>query len=357
MNALETDYSRNFNADSTQENFALRNGKKLNDANLNNVSAVSWSAIIAGSVAASALSLVLVILGFGLGMSTVSVWSGVGISATTLGVTTIIWLAFTHLIAHGMGGYLAGRLRVRWLGTHGDEVFFRDTAHGFLSWALASILFATLFSMVAGSILGATAKTGGDMIGGAAATALASATGKDASDGNNTSSLQSNFVNYLASDLFRDESAYNKPVSDPNSLSNNDAAANGNPDPDTLNPVNTYSANALSANNNSSNIAQVVSIFAHNSKADTLPLKDLQYVSYLIAQQTGSTQAESNLRVSKAFAAMQEKIAEAKVATEKARVVAANTALWFFVFLLLGAFSASFAATLGGRWRDDQADL
>ncbi len=96
-------------------------------------SAVSWAAIFAGSVGAAALSLLLLILGTGLGFSAVSPWSTEGISATTLGFSAIAWLSFTQIAASGMGGYLAGRLRTRWFGAHNDEVFFRDTAHGFLT--------------------------------------------------------------------------------------------------------------------------------------------------------------------------------------------------------------------------------
>ena len=319
MSALETDFTKQFNAESTQRNLK----------NSSNVSAVTWSAIFAGTVATSALTLVLMVLGLGLGMSSISLWSGEGVSANTLGITAIVWLAFAHLIAHGMGGYLAGRLRTKWVTTHTDEVFFRDTAHGFLSWALASLLFATIFSTVAGSIIVATAKTGANMLGGAATSAFAGIASTAVNS--NSSPMQNNLLDYLVNDLFRQESASN--TSDSNSIQLNMLA------------------------NNPSNIAQVINIFATNSTASALPTKDLQYVSLLVAQHINIPIAEANLRVAKAFAAMQEKITDAKTAAEKARVVTANTALWFFIFLMIGAFSASYAATLGGAWRDEYADL
>ena len=319
MSALETDFTKQFNVESTQRNLK----------NSSNVSAVTWSAIFAGTVATSALILVLMVLGLGLGMSSISLWSGEGVSANTLGITAIVWLAFTHLIAHGMGGYLAGRLRTKRVTTHIDEVFFRDTAHGFLSWALASLLFATIFSTVAGSIIGATAKTGANMLGGAATSALV---GVASTAGNsNFSGIQNNLLDYLVSDLFRLDNSNN--TSDTNSIQPNVVV------------------------NNESNILQVINIFAANSTASSLPAKDLQYISNLIVQQTNISTAEANLRVIKAFAAMHEKISDAKTAAEKARVVSANTALWFFIFLMIGAFSSSFAATLGGKWRDEYADL
>src|SRR5450631_1093930 len=85
-------------------------------------SAVSWGAIVAGAAAAAALSLILLMLGIGLGLSSVSPWAHHGVSAETFGVSTILWVTLTQLIASGMGGYLAGRLRTKWIGVHTNEV-------------------------------------------------------------------------------------------------------------------------------------------------------------------------------------------------------------------------------------------
>ena len=109
-------------------------------------SGVSWSAILAGAAAAAALSLILLVLGTGLGLSSMSPWSNQGASASAVGVSTILWLTFTQLAASGMGGYLAGRLRTKWASVHTDEVYFRDTAHGFLAWAVATIVTAAALS-------------------------------------------------------------------------------------------------------------------------------------------------------------------------------------------------------------------
>src|ERR1700730_4835360 len=96
------------------------------------ISAVSWPAIIAGAVVAAAASLVLVVLGSGLGLASVSPWRNVGASATTFTIMTAIWLIVVQWAASGLGGYLTGRLRTKWVGTHTNEVFFADTAHGSL---------------------------------------------------------------------------------------------------------------------------------------------------------------------------------------------------------------------------------
>lgn len=143
--------------------------------------AVSWGAIVAGAAAAAALSLSLSILGVGLGLSSVSPWASDGVGATTFGVTTILWLTLTQLLALAMGGYLAGRLRTKWTGVHTDEVYFRDTAHGFLAWAVASMATAALLTSVIGSMLGGGGQAGASMAGGIANTAGSAVGGAAAS--------------------------------------------------------------------------------------------------------------------------------------------------------------------------------
>jgi hypothetical protein len=105
-------------------------------------SAVSWPAVIAGGFVAASASLVLTVLGSGFGLAAASPWSGA--HAETFAVTAGIWLIVTQWVAAGLGGYLTGRLRTRWASVHTHEVFFRDTAHGFLTWALATVMVVVL---------------------------------------------------------------------------------------------------------------------------------------------------------------------------------------------------------------------
>jgi hypothetical protein len=105
-------------------------------------SAVSWAAIIGGALTAVAVTLLLVALGAGIGLSSVSPWSSSNPTVTTFTLLAAVWLIIVQWLSSGLGGYLAGRLRTKWVGLHTDEVFFRDTAHGFLAWALASVLVA-----------------------------------------------------------------------------------------------------------------------------------------------------------------------------------------------------------------------
>jgi hypothetical protein len=121
------------------------------------VAGVSWAAVAAGAVVSCALTLVLLAFGIGLGLSVVSPWSGAGVSATTFKIGTGLYLIVIAMLSSSIGGYIAGRLRSRWVGVHSDEVYFRDTAHGFIAWAFASVLGAVLLASPASSLIGGVA--------------------------------------------------------------------------------------------------------------------------------------------------------------------------------------------------------
>jgi hypothetical protein len=295
------------------------------------VSAVSWGAIAAGAAAAASLSLILLILGVGLGLSSVSPWSSDGISATTLGVSTILWLTITQLLASAMGGYLAGRLRTKWIGLHRDEAYFRDTAHGFLAWAVSSLATAALLTSVIGSILSGGVQAGASVVGSVAGT-TASAAGGAAASARMTPGGDVGPMAYFVDSLFR------RDVSAP--------AAPGTP-----------GTGAESSDRNPGrDAAEVSRIFMNVSRAEPLPPEDIRYVGQLVAQRTGLTQVEAERRVADVYAKAQTRLRNAEVAVreaaDKARKASAYSALWLFVSLLGGAFTASLAATFGGRRRD-----
>ena len=119
-------------------------------------SGVSWSAVAGGAFVAAALSVILLALGAGLGLSSVSPWSNTGASASAIGTASIFWLIAMQIISSGMGGYLAGRLRTKWATVHTDEVYFRDTAHGFLVWCVALVITASFMASAAASMVGSS---------------------------------------------------------------------------------------------------------------------------------------------------------------------------------------------------------
>jgi hypothetical protein len=118
-------------------------------------SAVTWPAIAAGALIALAVSLILFSLGSGLGFAAASPWGDVASTAAKISIGAAIWLIVVQWIASAAGGYLAGRLRTRWHGTHTHEVFFRDTAHGLLAWGFATVVVAIIAAMAAASTTGA----------------------------------------------------------------------------------------------------------------------------------------------------------------------------------------------------------
>ncbi|SFB53351.1 hypothetical protein SAMN04244571_03581 [Azotobacter beijerinckii] len=194
---------------------------------------------------------------------------------------------------------------------HGDEVYFRDTAHGFLAWAVATLVTAALLVSTVSHIVSSGVQAGAIVASGAA-TAATQAAGSIAHD---TSSQD---YGYFVDSLFRGD----RPVSD-------DAAAH----------------------------TVVVRIFAKSlSSGGQMTGQDRAYLAQLISQRTGLSQAEAEQRVDQVYAQTRQAVEDAKVAAKKAvdtaTTIAAWTSLWMFVALLCGAFFASFAATFGGRQRD-----
>src|ERR1700722_5780369 len=123
--------------------------------------AASWGAIFAGAVVAVATSLILLTLGAGLGFAAMSPWPGQGVAGSTFTISAAIWLIVTQWLSAAMGGYITGRLRHRWLATHTHEVFFRDTAHGLVTWAVATIAVAAVAAGSLSSIAGVAARSAG----------------------------------------------------------------------------------------------------------------------------------------------------------------------------------------------------
>jgi len=281
------------------------------------VSGVSWAAVLAGAAAAAALSYALLILGTGFGLSSVSPWSYAGIGAHTLGLAAILWLTMTQVAASGLGGYLTGRLRSGWRGVHTDEVFFRDTAHGFLAWCIASLVVAAfLASAVSGIVSGGASiasSTGAALGAGGGAVVAKAAEGTD--------------TDYWADTILRSANAPNDGTTAPAATSN---------DRDTR--------------------AGVGRILATSLSSGTLAPADKQYLAQVAARRAGVDQAEGERRVDAAFNSAKESIetakTKAKQAADEARKAIAGLSFWMFLSLLCGAFAASFAATIGGRHRE-----
>ncbi|WP_332860295.1 hypothetical protein [Janthinobacterium svalbardensis] len=304
---------------------------QLSVSDLNNPG-VSWGAVLAGAAAAAALSFILLILGVGLGLSSVSPWS---FNATAIGVSTIAWLAFMQLAASGIGGYMAGRLRVKWSSIHTDEVHFRDTAHGLLAWAVATLITVAVLAGGTRAVLSGAIDAGSGV---AAAVAPAAAAGAGAAGAAGAKQGEGGGANPL--DYFSDMLLRAAPAP---------AAATGMPA--MANPGVTLADQRV----------EIGKIFATGLSTGSLAADDRAYLGQVVASRTGLTQAEAEARVDAVYARAAKAAADAKAkaqqAADTARKAGAHTALWMFVALLLGAFVASLAATFGGRQRDHERVL
>ncbi|PTE10556.1 hypothetical protein [Mesorhizobium helmanticense] len=276
--------------------------------------AVSWGPIIAGAFAASTLTFILMLLGSGLGLSMVSPWSGSGASVTTFAVSTAVWLIVVQWLSSGVGGYLAGRLRTKWVGIHTDEVYFRDTAHGFLAWALATLIVVGVLGSALSAALGTGVQAASTVASGVAmgASAGASANASGASADNATS--------YLVDSLFRPADASRLAAASPDS----DAAA------------------------------QASRILIASAAAGEISADDKTYLSRLVAARTGLSEADAQARVDALVAKVEDAKVKTQQAADTARKASATFALLGALSLVIGAFIASAAAALGGRQRDDE---
>ena len=272
-------------------------------------SAVSWSAVIAGAVIGAALTITLVTGGSGLGFLAVSPWQNDGASGTSLAVGTIVWLLVTQIIAYGIAGYVAGRLRTKWSDVHGDEIYFRDTAHGFMVWALSSIVGFVLLSSIAASIASGTTQAGVSLAG-----ASAEAVGTAVSNNDDMFSLD-----YYTDTLLRAKNPGQEETTR-----------------DTRKEIST--------------------IMTRSIVQGELSAEDESYLISVIAQRADISESEARTRlkevIERAKQAVNKLETQAREVADEARKGAAIFALWAFASLLLGAFVASFAATVGGRARD-----
>ncbi|WP_246801303.1 hypothetical protein [Bradyrhizobium genosp. L] len=254
------------------------------------VSGVSWAAILAGAAASCALTLLLLSFGAGMGFAVVSPWAGSGVSSTTFEIGTGLYFIVMAMISSAVGGYLAGRLRTKWTGIHTDEVQFRDTAHGFLAWAVASVFGAMVLASPASSL-----------IGGAASGTTAAA----------TNSAQSSPMDRYVDTLLRSD-----------------------------NP------SAQAQQSSSDTHAQMVRLFTTSFRKDGgLDPADRTYVAKVVSARTGLSQAEAEKRVNDVSN-------QVKADLDNARKTTMQLAIWLTLSLFIGAFSAAAAAMEGGGLRD-----
>jgi hypothetical protein len=268
-------------------------------------SAVSWGAIAAGAVVALSTALLLVTFGTGLGLASLSPWQNAGPSPTTFGIATGLGLIVVHWISSATGGYITGRLRTKWVSLHTHEVFFRDTAHGFVTWAVATLIGAIFLASAVSSVVSGGVHAGATVAGGAAQ-------GAGQAAGQATSGISA----YDVDSLFRSDKS----------------DAGGNPQ----------------ASN-----AQASRILATGLTGGDVSADDQTYLAQMVAARTGISQDDAKKRVADVIAREKAGVVKAKQEADAARKAAAEFAIFTALAMLIGAFVASAAAALGGGLRDE----
>lgn len=270
-------------------------------------SAVAWPAIFAGAVVATAATILLFMLGSGIGLSSVSPWQFSGASAGTVAVGAVVWLIIVQWVSSAFGGYIAGRLRTRWTGIHSDEAFFRDTAHGLIAWAVATILTVVVVASAGSAVFGAGARA----VGGAATSLLQGAgqAGTAAASASDPSAA-------LVDTLFR-------------------------------------RAQPASGGDGGDAKAEAGRILATSLANGSMTAADRTYLAQLAAARTGISQPDAEKRVDDMVAGAKAAADKARSAADDARKATAKFTYFTFFSMLIGAFIASVSGALGGRLRDE----
>jgi hypothetical protein len=208
-----------------------------------------------------------------------------------------IWLIVVQWIASGLGGYLTGRLRAKWVGLHTHEVAFRDTAHGFATWAVATIIVSGIFA-----IAGSAAISGAVKVATEVAPQVAGTTG---------SALPTN--DYEIDSLFRST---------------------------TKDPVEPAVRE------------ETRRILVKGLAAGAVNPDDRAYLIDSIATRGGIAREEATTRLDGVIAQMKAAELKAREAADAARKAASAASIILALSMLIGAFIASVAAALAGSQRD-----
>jgi hypothetical protein len=281
--------------------------------------AVSWGAILAGAVAAISLSVLLLTLGSGLGFAAISPWANHGASAADVVISGAIWLIVTQWISAAIGGYLTGRLRHRWLATHAHEVFFRDTAHGLVTWSVATIVVVLTVSASLSSLGGGLARAGSAAAKGGMELAHAPMAVPGAGGDEHA---------YGTDKLFRSV-------------------------PAPANAMAAMSSGAASRPDAGDYRLEAAHIAARAASTGDISDEDRNYLATVVAAKAGVSMDEAQRRVDAFVAEVKDGASRAKSAADEARKAAAQAAIYTALAMLIGAFIASVSAALGGHLRDE----
>lgn len=293
------------------------------------VHSVDWGSVIAGAAGAAAISVLLAGFGTALGLSMTSAQRFAGVSGTTFAIFAGLWFALVHVGSFYAGGYVTGRMR-RAISVSATERHFRDGVHGFLVWAVGTLVGAYFLASTASAVTSKAADIAGQTaqgVGQVAGQVAGQATQAAASPENREAA--SNSLSYYADRLFR--RAANAPA----------AATTGNP------PQDRTAAAAEST--------RILAMAVYN---DRLEVNDRAYLATMVATQAGIPQEDAGRRVDEVFAAAQsaknQAAARAREAAETARRSGILAAFLAAAVSLAGLVAAASGAATGGKNRDEE---
>ena len=283
-------------------------------------SAVSWKAILAGSTAAVAVTMILVAFGLGVGFSVISPWSDQGVSSTTFTVAAGVYLIVVAMLSNTIGGYIAGRLRTQWNSVNEHERYFRDSAHGFLVWAFATVIGAAILGGAFTHVLA----------GSAAGIAPAASS---AAQGSPTDVYVDGLLRTDPTQGTQPATQTNQQATSPTAEGQTPAALQGGQIAPQRGP-------------NNVNRAEITRIIVPAvAKGGSLSADDRAYLVKVVSARSGLPQAEAEKRVDTT-------ITQAKAAADKARKSAAALSLWLAASMLAGGLAGILAAIEGGVLRN-----
>jgi hypothetical protein len=294
-------------------------GVQIDDAE----TAVSIKAILAGATGSIAVTMILVAFGVGVGFSVISPWSGQGVSTTTFTAAAGVYLFVVAMLSSTIGGYLAGRLRSRWAAVNEHERYFRDSAHGFVVWALATIVLATVMGSAVSGLIGGAAST--------VAPAAAAGTASQPSD-------------IYVDQLLRTNPSQGSTNSAPAASASQ--ATSPTAGDQTAAPLQGGQIAPQARQDVGNNRAEITRIIAPSMlKGGSVSDADKKYLASIVAVRGGLSQADAEARVDYV-------ITQAKQAADKTRKATALFGLWLAASMLAGALSAALAAIEGGNLRN-----
>ena len=275
---------------------------------------LEWGPILAGAIAAASLSFLLLTFGGAVGLSLTSPWPDTGARLWVVALAVAWWMVLVQIGSFAAGGYLAGRMRSRWTSARSPEGGFRDSAHGFMVWAVGVLMGAVVLALVGLTTAKTTAQS-------------ASVVAAGTASGVASKSIATAPADYAVDLLLRPQPSQQPPTTvgvAPNSSSGDEGLR-----------------------------SEANRIFTSAIKNQSLSERDRTYLTQVVVTRTGLPEADAQKRVDSAVMEARDLELKAREQADKARRATVITAFMAAMSLLISLAAATSAAAAGGRHRDE----